>query len=351
MIRRVALAGGGTAGHVFPLLAVADAWRARRPEVELLFLGAVGGEECALAEAAGLVCVALPAAPLVGTGAGGLARALWCLTRGWRAARAVLAAHRIEAVLGSGGYVSAAPLLAARQLGLHTAILEPNVAPGLTNRVLGRLVDRVYLGHAAARARMPAARTLMTGIPVRPQVGAASAARRAVPRARVLVTGGSGGSPFLNREAPALLAALRERGGALAIHHQTGGGAAGAVAAAYAACGLDARVEPFIADMPAAYAAADVAITAAGAVTLAELVAAGLPALTVPLASAAADHQTANARAFAAAGHGRWVAEADWAREALADWLAETLHRRPATPPSAADAAAVIVADLDGAGA
>jgi len=346
MSRRIALAGGGTAGHVFPLLAVAAAYRARRPDVELLFIGAVGGDECRLAEAAGLACAALPAAPLFGVGPLGQLRAAWRVLRGRRAARALLAARGIELILGSGGYVSAAPLLAARQLGLATAILEPNVAPGLTNRLLGRLVERVYLCSAAARARFPAARTLVTGVPVRPELTARAPADPGHPP-RVLITGGSGGSAFLNRAAPPLLAALRDRVGEVAVWHQSGGGDAAAVRAAYAAHGLPARVEPFIDAMAAAYAWADVGVAAAGAVTCAELAAVGLPALVVPLSTASEDHQTANARAFAAAGHGRWVAEADWERAALADWLASATGARPARGAVGDDAARAIVDDCE----
>jgi UDP-N-acetylglucosamine--N-acetylmuramyl-(pentapeptide) pyrophosphoryl-undecaprenol N-acetylglucosamine transferase len=344
--RRVALAGGGTAGHVFPLLAVAAAYRVLRPDILLLFLGAEGGDECRLAAQAGLECVALPAAPLFGVGPLGQLRAAWRVLRAQRAARALLAARQIELVIGSGGYVSAAPLLAARRLGLATAIIEPNVAPGLTNRMLGKLVDRVYLGSSAAAAHFAAARRRVTGVPMRPGLTPRPAARPPGPP-RVLVTGGSGGSGFLNRAVPALLAALRARVGALAIRHQSGSSDAEAVAAAYAALGLAAQVEPFIDDMAAAYAWADAAVAAAGAVTLAELAAVGLPALVVPLSTASEDHQTANARTFAAAGLGRWCAESDWDRDALVDWLASALHRSPRDSVADDGAAAAIVSDCE----
>lgn len=344
--RRVALAGGGTAGHVFPLLAVAAAYRVLRPDVLLLFLGAEGGDECRLAAQAGLECVALPAAPLFGVGPLGQLRAAWRVLRAQRAARTLLAARQIDLVIGSGGYVSAAPLLAARRLGLATAIIEPNVAPGLTNRLLGRLVDRVYLGATAAQAHFAAARRRVTGVPVRPGLIARTTPRPPGPP-RVLVTGGSGGSGFLNRAVPPLLAALGARGGALAVRHQSGGSDAEAVAAAYARLALPAQVEPFIDDMAAAYAWADVAIAAAGAVTLAELAAVGLPALVVPLSTASEDHQTANARAFAAAGLGRWCAESEWDRDALVEWLATALRAAPRAPLAADRAAAAIVSDCE----
>jgi len=342
--RRVALAGGGTAGHVFPLLAVAQAYRAARPDVALLFIGAEGGDEGRLAQTAGFECVALPAAPLFGVGPLGQLRAAWRVLRARRAARTLLAARGIELVIGSGGYVSAAPLLAARRLGLATAIIEPNVAPGLTNRLLGRLVDRIYLGSDAARVHFAAARTLVTGVPVRPGLLARRTPRTPGPP-RVLVTGGSGGSAFLNRAAPALLAALRDRLGGLEVWHQSGSGDAVVVGSAYDAAGIAARVEPFIADMAAAYTWADVGLAAAGAVTLAELAAVGLPALVVPLSTAAEDHQTANARAFAAAGHGHWTSEGAWNVVALAARLADALAATPT--PVTISAAQAIVSDCE----
>jgi UDP-N-acetylglucosamine--N-acetylmuramyl-(pentapeptide) pyrophosphoryl-undecaprenol N-acetylglucosamine transferase len=187
---------------------------------------------------------------------------------------------------------------------------------------------------------------VVTGVPVRPGLAARRTPRSPGPP-RLLVTGGSGGSAFVNRAAPALLAALRERVGALAVRHQSGSGDPVAVAAAYAALGVTAQVESFIDDMAAAYAWADAAVAAAGAVTLAELAATGLPAVVAPLSTASEDHQTANARAFAAAGHGIWCAESDWDRDRLADWLAAALRASPPADAVSDAAARAIVEDCE----
>ncbi len=349
--RRVAFAGGGTAGHVFPLLAIASAYRAARPEAVMLFIGADGDPLVSLADGAGLNVATVPAAPLFGVGPLGWLRAAGAFLRGQRAARRLLRAECVELVIGSGGYASAAPLCAARRLGLVTAIFEPNAGPGLTNRILGALVDRVYLGNAKAHPRFAPRRALVTGIPLRRDLAHRQPRRAGL--AHVLITGGTQGSPFLNREAPALLAAVRQQVAGLAVWHQAGGGDLAAITESYRRMGLEARVDAFIDDMRDAYGWADVAVSAGGAVSLAELAAAQLPTLVVPRASVAEDHQTANARDFAAGGRGRCASEGEWQRADEAEWLTAQLLAVAAAPrlagPSAtaADAAEQIVRDCE----
>ncbi|MGE3497487.1 MAG: glycosyltransferase [Candidatus Binatia bacterium] len=346
-VPRIALTGGGTAGHVFPLLAVASAYQAARPDTACVFIGAEGDPTAQLAAAAGLAVRTVPAAPLFGVGPRGKLRALSRLLRGRREARRLLAAEAIQLVIGSGGYVSAAPLLAAHRLGLVTALIEPNAAPGLTNRLLGRLVDRVYLGTADALPQFSARRALVTGVPLR--AGLTRTRATGDGGARVLVTGGTQGSPFLNAEAPELLAAVRRALPSLRIWHQAGELHAAAVAAAYRRADLPARVDGFIADIGEAYTWADVVVSAGGAITLAELAAVGVPALVVPRASVARDHQADNARAFAE--HvGVWASERHWDRQAQAAWLTARLREavaRPTTPSPPPAAAAIIVEDCD----
>jgi UDP-N-acetylglucosamine--N-acetylmuramyl-(pentapeptide) pyrophosphoryl-undecaprenol N-acetylglucosamine transferase len=233
--------------------------------------------------------------------------------------------------------------LAAATLAIPCAIHESNAVPGLTNRVLGRLVRRVYLGFAAARGAFPAARSVVTGNPVRREIAAVAAAR-AWPAGRpvhVLIVGGSQGSEFLNREVPALLAAVRDRGVALQVRHQVGKQDGAPVKATYAAAGIEADVETFIDDMAAAYAWADVAITRSGSGTVAELAAAALPALLVPFPFAAGDHQAANAAAFCRGGAGHWVRQGAWQLAPLAAWLAGLLAS-PEAWQAASDAARAV---------
>jgi UDP-N-acetylglucosamine--N-acetylmuramyl-(pentapeptide) pyrophosphoryl-undecaprenol N-acetylglucosamine transferase len=335
-VRRIAIAAGGTGGHVHPALAVADAYRVLVPGVAITFLGTAGGIEARLVPAHGYPFAAIPGAPLLGVGAAGKLRALAALARGTATARPVLRAARSELVLGLGGYASAGAILGARTLGLRTVIHEANAVAGVANRLLGRFTDRVLLGSPAAATAFSAAATDVTGVPVRTAL--ADAAPRTRPTAdafRVLVVGGSGGSAFLNARVPDLLARLGAGGIAVAVHHQTGSGEIERVTAAYAGSGVAATVSAYIDDIGAAYRWADMAITCAGAGTLAELALVGLPALLVPLATAALDHQTANARAFAAQTGLPWSSENAWDAAALATRL-----RTLATSPDARAAAA-----------
>lgn len=332
-VRRVALAAGGTAGHVAPALAVAAAYRALHPGVELTAIGSATGFEARLIAAHDLHLEGVPTAPLYGVSGAGRVRAIGRLLAGVRAARAVLRQRRVQLVLGFGGYASAGVVLAARSLGVRTAVHEANATPGLTNRLLARVVDRVLLGDAQAAPRFPAARLVLTGTPLRPAVAALAGEPHRAPAPgalRVLVCGGSQGSPFLNRRAPELAQALAAHGLVVSVRHQCGREDPAAVHAAYAALGLDAVVSPHLDDMPAAYRWADLALSCAGAATLAELAVAGLPALLVPLASAAEDHQSDNAAAYAAATGTPWVREAAWNAPALAAPIARQLQE-PAT--------------------
>ena len=259
------------------------------------------------------------------------------------------------AVLGVGGYASGAALLAAKTLGLPTVVHESNAVPGLTNQVLSRLVNRVYLGFAAAQSTFPQAVARLTGNPVRGEIAAVGPHRqhRGDRPARVLVIGGSQGSQFLNERVPALLQAVAGQGIALHVRHQVGKLDPTPVQTAYAATELQATVEGFIDDMAAAYAWADVAITRSGSGTVAELAAAALPALLVPFPHAARDHQAANAAALCAAGGGRWVRQNEWDQADLAKWLGELLNQTSqwtATSQAALqfalpDAAAAVVRD------
>lgn len=326
----VVLAGGGTGGHVVPALALADAFVAAGSAV--LFIGTEHGYEARMVPQRGYAIELVAGSRLVGGGLVTKLRGLWNLAKGVLAARRILARVRPRLVVGVGGYASGATLLAARSMGIPCAIHESNAVPGMTNRVLGKLVQRAYLGFEAARPAFASAKTVVSGNPVRAEIAAVGPVRkwRGSRAAHLLVVGGSQGSEFLNREVPALAAALAKSGLALEVRHQVGKLAALPVEQAYQQAGVAARVEGFIDDMAAAYAWADVAVTRAGSGTVAELAAAALPALLVPFPHAAGDHQAANAAAFCALGGGKWVRQADWKLAELTAW-ATTLLRDDAT--------------------
>ena len=350
--RRIALAVGDSAGHFYPALAVADAYARRASDTDVVFFGPPGfaGElaarhHCRYFEIIG--------AQLVRAGLGrriaGAARTL----AGVIVARRHLRVLKPRLVVGFGGYSSGATLLAARTLRLATAVHEGNVRPGLANRWLARIVDRVYVNHGEARQFLAPRSLRVTGWPVRAEVAALADVPRRPWRgdrpARLLVCAASRGGAFFAREVPKLLERLARLEIPLEVHHQSGDAEPLPIQRAYERAGIAARVSPFIDDVSAAYRWADVAIVRAGAGTIAELAVAGLPALLVPLADAADDHQTRNARAFAASGAARWAFEREWDAPAAAAQLAHLLSdsesyaamssaaRRLATP-GAADA-------------
>ena len=318
----VALAAGGTAGHVMVALAIAEALERVAPGIETVFLGADRGTEARLVAAHGRRLEVLPAAPLKRQRWSGRLVALRESARGIPPARRVLVDRSVRLVIGTGGYAAFAPILAARSLGIPCAIHEANALPGLANRILGAIVDRVYLSSEDARSSFPTHSTIVTGTPLRAEVadvGAIGARTKVADRpARVLVTAGSEGSRFLDREAPRLLGALAARGIAVEAWHQAGLGELDPLRDVYAVAGVDARVTAFIDDMRSAYAWADLAIAGCGASTVAELATAGLPSLVVPLAGVADDHQRRNAEAFARVGAVAIADERDWDRERVA---------------------------------
>ena len=359
-LHKVVLAGGGTGGHVTPALALADAFRAQIPACEVLFIGTPQGMEATLVPRRGWRIETVPGSRLVGGGALAKIKGLRNLVAGVMAARRILRREKPSLVIGVGGYASGAALLAARLLGIPTAVHESNAVPGMTNRVLGLLVDRVYLGFAAARGDFPGDAAIVSGNPVRPEIRLVGGQRQRTygtnpgeRMPRVLVVGGSQGSEFLNEHVPGLLAALHELGVQVEVRHQVGKLDGKPVAARYADQGLTHTVETFIDDMASAYAWADFAITRSGSGTVSELAAAALPALLVPFPHAAGDHQAANAKAFAEAGAGVWVRQADWNELRLAQTVKELLTgagkwqaaSRAARQMAGRDAALAVVED------
>jgi UDP-N-acetylglucosamine--N-acetylmuramyl-(pentapeptide) pyrophosphoryl-undecaprenol N-acetylglucosamine transferase len=326
--RRVAVTGGGTAGHVTSALAIMAAYQAGF-EAEVYFIGCQGGFETQLIPAGGFELHIIPGAPYARQNVLGKVHSLEALIRGTLAARRLLKARRTDLVIGLGGYASLGAVLGAKTLGIPLVIHEANVFPGLANRMIGSLTDCVFLGWEQAGAAFRSSKAVVTGNPIRPAMAAlANQPRQKGERGalrRILVTGGSAGSPFLNNNVPILLARVRDLGVPITVRHQTGEGETERVSREYQRLEVDARIDAFIVDMAAAYLEADFVITAAGALTLAELAMFGLPALLVPLAAAAMGHQVANAKVYAEQAGGAWVAEHDWDTEPLARRVAKTL--------------------------
>ena len=318
------IAGGGSGGHVFPGLAVAEELAARGWRVS--WIGRPEGMERRLVSERGIPYRALAARPLVGHGALARGRALATLGRSALAARRLLRRERAAAVLGTGGYVSAPGVLGACLAGRPAVLLEPNAVAGAANRMLARFA------RAAAVAWPETADGLAcparpTGVPVRRAFGELPVAEPA-PRRRLLILGGSQGARQINQIVPPALARLAAAGIELAVRHQTGAAHLEAARRAWdglAAGGLELEVVPFLDDVAAALGEADLVVSRAGAVTLAEISAAGRPALLIPYGYAGG-HQADNAARLASAGGARVLAPEEATPEGCAAALAPLLR-------------------------
>lgn len=317
----VLIAAGGTGGHVFPALAVAEVLRDRACRV--VWLGTQRGIEARLVPAAGIPVEWMRISGLRGKGLGSWLAAPFRLLQALGDALGAVRRARPDVVLGLGGFVAGPAGVAARLCRRPLVIHEQNAIAGLTNRILARFATRVAEAFPGSFA--PAVGAVAIGNPLRRQIEALPL-RCAMPRpqAQLLVFGGSQGAAALNRAVPEALALLTaaERP---AVLHQSGRGRQAEVAAAYAAAGVAADVREFIDDMAGAYRAADLVVGRAGATTIAEVAAIGRPALLIPFPFAADDHQTVNARSLEHAGAARVLPQKETTAEALAKSIQEIL--------------------------
>jgi UDP-N-acetylglucosamine--N-acetylmuramyl-(pentapeptide) pyrophosphoryl-undecaprenol N-acetylglucosamine transferase len=315
MARTILIAAGGTGGHLFPGIAVADELVRRDAQTRVVFAGTSRGLETRLVPRAGYALELLPILPLNGVSLARLARGVAALPWGLARAAALVRRLRPAAVLGIGGYAGGPVTLLAALLGVRAVLLEPNAKPGFTNRVLRPFVGAAACAYDEARAHF-GAKGILTGNPVRGGFASLPAKAHEEPLT-LLAFGGSQGSRVLNE---ALLAALPRLPppSRLQIVHQTGPAMLERVLAAYRAAGRAAEVVAFLDDMERRFAAADLVLSRSGATTCAELTVAGKAAILVPFAAAADDHQRTNALALAGAGAARVIEEKDLAGDALA---------------------------------
>ncbi len=300
---RLAIAGGGTGGHVTPALAVGEA--ARESSEAVLFLGARRGLETRLVPEAGFDLVALDARPLVGRGPLERARALLALAAGTLRAARVLRRFRADVVVAVGGYASVAPALAARLLRVPVVLVNTDAEPGMANRLVGRFAARILVGFASARdAFLQAGRTddevRIAGIPLRARLleAFADTAGAAIPAAtegglQLFAFGGSQGARQINDALLAVAGDLADLG--IRVVHQTGETDRERVAEGYAKAGVEAEVVSFEHDMPGRYLWCDLVICRAGSLSIAELMLAGRPAILLPLPHVGGGEQFANA--------------------------------------------------------
>jgi UDP-N-acetylglucosamine--N-acetylmuramyl-(pentapeptide) pyrophosphoryl-undecaprenol N-acetylglucosamine transferase len=326
----VVIAGGGTGGHLFPGIAVAEELAARGHDVT--FVGTARGIEARVCPKEGWPLELIEVGGIKGGGFGGALRGILRVPRALAQSRAILKRIDPQLVVGVGGYASGPVVLAAALGGRPTAILEQNSVPGFTNRVLGRFVKAVFGAFEGARARFPSKKFHLVGNPIRKklreQIGRAGGDARGL-----LVVGGSQGAHAVNELVLEAMLLLGEK--APPLVHQTGQADLAAMQQKYA--GLkQVRVLPFIEDMAAAYRGAELVVCRAGASTLAELTALGVPSLLIPFPHAADDHQTMNAREVEAAGGAHVLVQKDTTPRILADAIVDLLAHPAARAKMAA---------------
>ena len=305
---RLLIAGGGTGGHVFPALAIAQEWLSRGTEREVVLVGTQRGIEMKLVPAAGLPLETIRAAGLKGKSGTTLVKNLVMLGSGIQDAFAVLQRHKPMVAFGVGGYAAGPMLLATWLRGVPNVIFEPNAEPGFTNKVLARFARRIATGYEVS-AKAWGAKAVVTGNPVRAEFFAIPPRKPEKKPFRLLVTGGSQGALPINRTFIEAAHLLAKRKAEMRIVHQTGERDYNNVRAAYARCEMDAEVSPFLNDMAERFAWADVIVCRAGAITAAEVAAAGRAAIFIPFGRATDSHQLRNAQEMTKAGAGRLIAE------------------------------------------
>jgi UDP-N-acetylglucosamine--N-acetylmuramyl-(pentapeptide) pyrophosphoryl-undecaprenol N-acetylglucosamine transferase len=347
---RAILAGGGTGGHVIPALAIAQELQ-KRYGAEVLFIGTARGIENRLVPAAGFPLRLVQVGALNKVSLKTRVKTLFDLPRAVWDARRILSEFAPDVVIGVGGYASGPAMLAAILKRIPTLAFEPNVVPGFANRVVARMVSAAAVHFQETARYFP--RAVVTGVPVRDAFFKIAGTATGNDKPTLLVFGGSQGANAINQAMIQCLPELVKQVPNIHIIHQTGERDYNDAQAAYQRAGSSAEVYPFITDMPAFFARADLILCRSGASTVAEITAAGKPAVFVPFPRAADDHQRVNAQALERAGAAVVAEETRLERVWLADTLAALLAdpgrlqrmsqaaRKLAHPDAAADIAAM----------
>lgn len=318
------MAGGGTGGHVIPLLAVARELRSRGHEA--FFVGTARGAESRLVPAAGFPMETIRISGFQGVSARRKAAGIFSLIAGTARQFARLGRRRPDAIFSLGGYVAGPPVLGALLRRIPIVVMEPNAIPGLTNRWVARFVRRALVNFPETRRYFPEGRTEVTGLPVREEFFRLPAP--STPPFTVLITGGSQGSRTLNYAARDAWPRLKALGDAIYLIHQAGRAQIEELRPAFEASGVPGEISDFIDDMPAAYARASLVICRSGAGAVSELAAAGKPSVLIPFPFATDDHQLRNAEQFRDVGAALLYRDREW----TGDILYETIRELCADP-------------------
>ncbi len=324
---RLVITGGGTGGHLFPGIAVGEAILSEVEGSRVLFIGTDRQVDSRVLGGRPFSVAAIRCQGLKGRSFSGRLAAIWQLPLAmWNSAR-ILRKFRPDLVLGVGGYVTGPVVLAARLLGIPTAIHEQNSVPGLANRWLGRFVDRIFLSLPGSDRYFPTGRTVLSGNPVRSEILALAREKRGQIGTTLLVLGGSQGAHRLNQlVVEGLVARQNDLPTGFRVIHQTGSRDEELVSRQYRQAGIMAQVSGFFDDMAAIYRQADLVVSRAGATSLAELCVLGKPAILVPYPYAADNHQEFNAGLVAERGGALLYREAELNGSELAGRIIELLN-------------------------
>ncbi len=357
------IAGGGTGGHLFPAIAVAGELKYIDGENDVLFVGTKNGIEARILPDEGWPLKFINAGALKGRGVLGIIKGLLKATCGLMESLSLIRRFGPDVILGVGGYVSAPLVLAGRLSGVKTAIHEQNAMPGLTNRILGKIVNKIFITYPESKRFFPGFKVLITGNPVRRDIKDAFLEKEEEKNNgdpfTLLIFGGSRGAASINR---AVSEALTEATGKnlkkFNIIHQTGLDDFEKITQMYKDNaenpGIKVEAVPFIKDMASAYKKADLVVCRAGATTIAELVAAGKPSILIPYPFASDDHQSLNAKAMVDAGAAVMIADGKLGGSRLKEEIARLLEHpetlagmgKKAKMMNQADAAKLICKEL-----
>ncbi|MGZ3647845.1 MAG: undecaprenyldiphospho-muramoylpentapeptide beta-N-acetylglucosaminyltransferase [Syntrophales bacterium] len=326
---KVIIAGGGTGGHLFPGIAIAEEFLRRDQASSILFIGTKKGLEQRVLGSTGFNLHTLDVEGIKGRGITKILGALLKIPRSLIESYRLIRAFCPDIVIGVGGYASGPAVMAAYFMGVKTAIAEQNALPGITNKILGKFVDRIFVTFPETRKWFPEKKIIVSGNPVRAAflAGIREAEKRAG-KFTLLIFGGSQGARGINTAVLDSLPYLTEIKDNLKIIHQTGSADVDSLAAHYRSHGIDAEVLPFIMDMARAFRSADLIICRAGATSIAEITASGKAAILIPYPHAANDHQTKNAETLIKAGAAVTICERDISGQILAETI-EKFYRHP----------------------
>ena len=320
------IGGGGTGGHIYPAIAIAKEYLARDAKRQVLFVGTEKGLEKTIVPKAGYPLEFLSIGGLKGKGPVELLKNIGRLPLSFVQAWKILGRHKPSVVLGVGGYSSGPMLLAARLRGVPTMIHEQNAYPGLTNRLLARVVRGVAVAFADAAPRLRRPDAVVTGNPIRSEFFEAGRTSHGGARRRLLIFGGSQGSRILNDAMIGALLFLARMKDSLEIVHQTGPVELEKVRTAYRSSAFpEARVVPYLDPIVGEIADADLVVSRAGAMTIGELAAIGRAAILVPFAAATNNHQELNARVVERAGGAIVITEPQLTPERLAGAISDVI--------------------------